>query len=167
MNVVIFGFDNSGKTTLSNQLVDQLNLNGFKTSYVHSPGPITIEGMKKFMEDNLNDNSVEVKVFDRLPIIEEYVYGPILRNENRFADPEYSKSILDKVDLFVYCYPGLFTILNWGERDQYPGIKENALSCINQYNKLSVKLKQEGYNIKEYNFRCDDHNNPMELLKWN
>jgi len=66
------------------------------------------------------------------------------------------KDLLDKVDLFVYCYPGLFTILNWGDREQMDGVKERAFELIDAYNRLAVQLKSNGYNVKEYNFRCDD-----------
>ena len=164
MNIVVFGCDNSGKTTLCNQIVSQFNEDAdFTAEAVHSLGPNkTLDEMIDFMDKNLTPKgSTHTKVFDRFPIIEELVYGPLLRGENKFA-PVQVHEWLDKVDLFIYCYPGLFTILNWGEREQMEGVKDNVFEIINAYNKLAVLLKQSGYNVKEYNFRCDDYRKVVE-----
>ena len=159
MNIVIFGCDNTGKSTLSQQLVDLLNEDiDYTAEMVHSLGPgKTYQEMVDFMKQNLiPKGSTHTKVFDRFPVIEETVYGPILRGHDKFFDVDISE-FLDPVDLFIYCYPGLFTTLNWGEREQMDGVKGNVLEIINQYNKLAVWLKSQGYNVKEYNFKCDDY----------
>lgn len=163
MNIVVFGCDNSGKSTLCNQLVDLLNEDvDFTAESVHSLGPNkSYKEMVEFMESNLTPvNSTHTKIFDRFPVIEESIYGPLLRGENKFAGV-IVKNLLDRVDLFVYCYPGLFTILNWGDREQMPGVKDNVFEIIDSYNRLAVKLKSYGYNVKEYNYRCDNY---KELL---
>ena len=150
MKIVIFGCDNSGKSTLGRQLAE---LTGGK--YIHSPGVVPIEEMKAYMEDNLNSD--ETVIFDRFPIIEEYVYGPLFRGENKFKDDNYNKSILSRVDLFIFCYPGLFATLDWKDRDQYPGVKENVLELLKQYNLAAYKLKAAGYNVKEYDYRFQEY----------
>ena len=163
MNIVVFGCDNSGKTTLCNQLVELCNDGiDFTAETIHSLGPNkTLEEMIEFMDKNLApEGSPHTRIFDRFPIIEEMVYGPLLRGEDKFAGINIF-DWLNQVDLFVYCYPGLFTILNWGEREQMGGVKENALMIISLYNRLAVMLKQKGFNVKEYNFKCDDY---KELL---
>ena len=158
-NIVVFGCDNSGKSTLCQQLSEMLNEDAdFTSDFMHTPGPVSLEEMKKYMEDNLvPKGSRHTRVFDRFPILEESIYGPLLRGESKFKDQEYNKKLLDKVDLFIYCYPGLFTILNWGEREQYPGVKDNALEIINRYNKLAFGLRKAGYKVKEYNYKVDDY----------
>lgn len=166
-NIVIFGCDNSGKTTLSSNIVEYLNKNGIDVEYQHSLGPnVTIEQQKEFMENNLAKDVVTV--FDRFPFIEEGVCGTILRGVNAFdtgdeeIDTQYEKELLGKVDLFILCYPGLFEVINWGEREQMFGIKENIVNLIKGYNMVAVNLKNIGYPIKEYNFKCD---NFEELIK--
>lgn len=158
-NIVIFGCDNSGKSTLVNNLLyyieNELNI---ECSSIHSPGPVSIEDMKKFMETNLIDkteNPNKIKIFDRFPIIEEAVYGPILRNKNRFDDLDYNKTLLDKVDLFILCDPGPFNIMKWDNREQYPGVKENAFEIILEYYRIAYSLMQEGYKVKTYNYHLD------------
>jgi len=158
MNIVIFGCDNTGKTTLASQLVDYLNEDvDYVAEAIHSLGPNkTYDEMMTFMQEKLLPvNSKHTRIFDRFPFIEESIYGPLLRGENKFVGVNV-KDLLDKVDLFVYCYPGLFTILNWGDREQMDGVKERAFELIDAYNRLAVQLKSNGYNVKEYNFRCDD-----------
>jgi len=158
MNIVIFGCDNTGKSTLASQLVNYLNDGvDFTAESIHSLGPgKTVDEMLDFMDRNLAPKgSTHTRIFDRFPIIEESIYGPLLRGENKFAGI-ITKKILDQVDLFVYCYPGLFTTLNWGDREQMDGVKDKALDIIAGYNRLAVKLKLAGYNVREYNFRCDD-----------
>ena len=154
MKVVIFGCDNTGKSTLGKYLAEY-----FEGKCVHSPGVVPLEQMKEFMETNLNSD--EVIFFDRFPIIEEKVYGPLLRGDNQFKEDEYNKSLLDKVDLFIYCNPKFFSILNWGTRDQYPGIKENVLEIIKQYNLMAFSLRYKGYNVVEYNY---DFQHPDEMV---
>ena len=136
------------KTTLCNQLTELLDGN-----YVHSLGPVSIAEMKAFMENETEKNGINL--FDRFPILEEYVYGPLLRGKNRFIDEDYNKTILDRIDLFIYCYPGLMAVTNWGDRAQMDGVKENVVEVINRYNHLVLKLQSMGYNVKEYNYRCD------------
>ena len=163
MNIVVFGCDNSGKTTLCNQLVNLLNEDvDFTAEAIHSLGPNkSYDEMISFMENNLVPRgSTHTKIFDRFPLIEESIYGPLLRGENKFADVN-NRDIWDKVDLFIYCYPGLFHILNWGDREQMLGVKERVFEIIDAYNRLAVTLKLNGFNIKEYNYRCDNY---KELL---
>ena len=45
------------------------------------------------------------------------------------------------------------------------GVKERSLDIISYYNKLAVKLKTLGYNVKEYNFKCDDVDTLVSDLK--
>ena len=163
MNIVVFGCDNSGKTTLCNDLSNYLNEDvDFTAESIHSLGPNkSVDEMLLFINTNMApEGSTHTRIFDRFPIIEESIYGPILRGENKFSGI-ITKDIFDQVDLFVYCYPGLFSIVNWGEREQMDGVKDNVLDIINAYNQFAVMLKLKGYNVKEYNYKCDNY---KELL---
>ena len=163
-NIVVFGCDNSGKTTLSNSLKELLDikLKGMAdVEYKHSLGPkITLEQQKEFMETNLNKDCITI--FDRFPIIEEAVCGKVLRGVNIYntgnieKDFEYLKNIFDKVDLFILCFPGLLQVVNWGEREQMEGVKENVMDLINEYFKIAITIKEMGYNVIEYNFNTNN-----------
>ena len=154
--IVVFGCDNTGKTTLCNYLKkiydEEKDIEG-KIEIAKSIGPNkTKQEYIDFMEKELNkENSV---IFDRFPVIEEYTCGNILRGENIF-DGDIIVPFLEKVDVFVFCYPGLFKTLNWGNREQMNGIKENAVDLINAYTLMAYMLKSLGYNVIEYNYNFD------------
>lgn len=155
-NIVIFGCDNAGKTTLAEQIVDTINQWGYKVKYQHSLGKnATPDQMHDFMRLNLMDDCITV--FDRFPVIEEEVCGKVLRGKNIF-DGYYGETdaMLSKVDLFIFCMPHIFDIINWGEREQMDGVKDSVLELIHGYEKLAVKFKILGYNITQYSWRDDN-----------
>lgn len=145
--IVVFGPDNSGKTTLSKQISSVLDF-----EYSHSPGPVPIEKMLEYMEENLNKK--ENVVFDRFPIIEEKTCGKVLRGFNKF-DPvgeEEVSRFLSKIDLFIYCNPKAEIIKNWQEREQMEGVKENIISLIYAYDKLNFELIKSNYPVIRYDW---------------
>lgn len=150
MKIVIFGMDNSGKSTLAQNLEDFLLKNKRTVIVEHSPGVVSKEDMINFMRENKN---VDFHIFDRYPFIEEMVYGPLFRNNSKFSWEQIF--LIKDIDLFVFCNPGLFNTINWGEREQFPGVKENCLYFIQAYEKIALILKNKGYKIKEYNYNCD------------
>ena len=153
IKVVIFGPDNSGKTTLAKKLTeDGVFL------YSHSPGPIPIEGMCKYIEHYLDN--VRNVVFDRFPVVEEMVCGKILRGTDKFDSfREEANSFLNRIDLFIFCNPGIEAITNWGTREQMEGIKENILNLHQGYCELFEKLKQNGKNVLVYNWQESEEKN--------
>ena len=145
--IVIFGPDNSGKTTLANQISRE-----FKFSYVHSLGPVDVKKMVRFMDDLLSSD--ENVVFDRFPIIEESIYGLALRGSSKFDcfDQKYISSVLKRVNLFIYCNPNLDTICNWGPREQMDGVKENIKKIRSMYDDYYDKLVVESYPVVCYDY---------------
>ena len=162
INIVIMGLDNSGKTTLANSLTELLNKN-HTCKYVHSLGNVSLEKqLESLNHEILEDNSYDYKIFDRFPIIEEKIYGPILRNNNRYANLNIENYWLSNINLFVFCNPGFDTISNWGEREQMDGVINNSKILYEEYLKVYDDLKNKGYNIKTYNFKIDDYHNLVE-----
>ena len=158
--IVVFGCDNTGKTTLCNYIKDRFEKthnvkkeHSDKIYIAKSIGPNkTVDEYIDFMKDELlNENNV---IFDRFPVIEEYTCGNVLRHKNIF-EGELVVPFFKMVNVFVFCYPGLFNTLNWGEREQMDGVKENAVDLINSYNLMAYTLKSFGYNVIEYNYKVD------------
>ena len=156
--IVVFGCDNTGKTTLCNYIKDRFEHDvkeecSDKIYIAKSIGPNkTVDEYIDFMKDELlNEDNV---IFDRFPIIEEYTCGNVLRHKNIF-EGELVVPFFKMVNVFVFCYPGLFNTLNWGEREQMDGVKENAVDLINSYNLMAYTLKSFGYNVIEYNYKVD------------
>lgn len=154
-NIVVFGCDNTGKTTLAQKIAFILG-----GQYVKSLGPNkTRNEQLGFMFENLD--SYGIKIFDRFPIIEESTSGVVLRGHDNFQTwCEQEMDLLSKVDVFIFCNPGLFNTLNWGEREQLEGVKDHALELINKYNEIAVLLQQYYHNVIEYNYKA----NPVDEI---
>jgi len=152
-NIVIFGCDNAGKTTLAYEMQDLIYNFGYNVEYKHSLGKnATLDEMHDFMRENLMKDCVTI--FDRFPVIEERVCGKVLRGKDAFEGfyGEYD-AMLSKVDLFVFCMPHLFDVINWGGREQMEGVKDHAIELIKGYIDVAYALKREGRNIIQYSWR--------------
>lgn len=157
-NIVVFGCDNTGKTTLAEFLVKSINKEKPELNpiYKKSLGPNKTKSEQiKFMDSMTNIESLVV--FDRYPIVEEMTSGIVLRGKNNFQDSskELIEYYLRKIDCYIFCYPGLFNVIKWDDREQLDGVKENVLDLINQYNRFAFALKECGINVIEYNYKAD------------
>lgn len=164
MNIVVFGCDNTGKSTLCSDLVKIFNANGYICDTTHSPGPKPIEELVEFIENNLlSKDSKEIRIFDRFPIIEEAVYGKLLRGGSRFNDEEYNKQTLGRIDAFIYCFPERESILNWGAREQMDGVKENAEDIIDEYTNVFNKIIKINNKVIIYDY---NKNTAFGVFDW-
>lgn len=133
--IVVYGCDNSGKTTACQNLEEILLERGYRAKVIHSPGPVSAVEMVKFMAENTrNDPDIDIRILDRFPAIEEPVYGPLIRGENKLKDfKNLCMLFMDQVDRFIYCDPGISSVENWGDREQMDGVKENAKLIRDSY----------------------------------
>lgn len=133
MNVVVYGCDNSGKTSLANHISEKF---GFE--YVRSKGGPSMQPKEvlDYLEEHLNND--EDSVFDRFSIIEEFANGIVLRGKDRFEEEYIDKErFLEQIDLFIYACPSMETVKDFGEREQMEGIKENIDRLRTLYNVFS------------------------------
>lgn len=162
MNVVIFGPDNSGKTTLANQLKSE----GFQ--YVRSLGAgKTAQAYLEYLDTCLSDAEKNEKnlVFDRFSVIEEAVNGPIFRNVNLmdkyFVDID---RFLKRIDLFILCLPKKEVITNWGDREQMVGVKENIETLMHDYLEYGHKLDEKKMKIIPYDWTQDKPEQVFDII---
>lgn len=121
MNIVVYGCDNSGKTSLANHIADK-----FKFEYIRSKGGPKMDLIEvlKYIHENLCSGGN--KVFDRFTPIEEFANGIALRNENKIATSFIDTSdFFSSVSLFIYARPDMETVKNFGDREQMDGIINN------------------------------------------
>lgn len=133
MNVVVYGCDNSGKTSLANHIAEK-----FKLEYVRSKGgpSMSTQEVLQYLDKNLDEGD---KVFDRFSIIEEYTNGLVLRGKDRFQDEFIDKeSFLNRIDLFIYACPSMEAVKNFGDREQMDGIIENIDRLREMYRVFTV-----------------------------
>lgn len=147
-NIVIYGCDNSGKTTLAKNLVHNL-MEAFvgsevDFSYIHSLGPVSAGEQISFMyRETKREPGVKVRVFDRFPLIEERICGMALRGRDLFVNEHQLRAMMfGKIDLLIFCDPGDEAILNWGDREQMAGVKENAMEMYQGYKRLGWEFKE-------------------------
>lgn len=147
MKLIILGMDNSGKTTLANQLSKELQI-----PVINSPGPHL---SKLEMEANIHDNMSESSdlILERFCFFEEMVYGKILRGESKFTfKNDVIKYIKDANPTLIYCRPSKSIIKNWKEREQMEGVIDNSDKLLSQYDKVIKKAQKHGLKVIKYDY---------------
>lgn len=155
--IVVYGCDNTGKTTLCKNLSKIFNssegLSG-RTLWVKSLGPgKTLSEYINFMIGFLNSH--DNIIFERYPLFEESIYGNLLRGRNVFEDLKENDKydeLLTGVDVFIHCFPGFDSLLNFGQREQMGGVKENVMQIVTEFKRLTNFLKENDFPVIEYNY---------------
>lgn len=163
--IVIEGMDNTGKTTLSNKLVEHFGLP--PECYIHSPGPDIPEQMAPRVHRMLEFKDLPF-IWDRIHCISDQVYAEVLGRQNWF-EVLYSKLQLsdgervssDKMEFIskkeacfkawiyflasrptvIYCRPPIENILKFGDREQMVGVKDQAATLVLVYDTFMAKLR--------------------------
>lgn len=153
--IVIIGMDNTGKTTLVNDMKNLLNVEGIK-----SPGPnFTKEEMYNEVITNLSRE--ELVILERFAIIEEIIYGEILRNAPKFNFEDLMQIEEKYHPIFIYCRPKKKDVFNFGERDQMEGVIERSEKLLEGFDNLYNKMIQRDFDIFRYDFNVST---PEEMV---
>ena len=136
--IIVVGMDNTGKTTLVNQLKEF-----YKCESIKSPGPNYTR--QEMIDEIKKDLDLPNKVIlERFSILEELVYGNVLRNHSKFR--------LDDMDwvrdydfIIVYCRPEDEVIYNFGDREQMDGVIKEKIEGNSAYQNLKMVLDELGY----------------------
>jgi len=132
--IIVLGMDNTGKTTLVEQLADEYSCN-----HIKSLGPgYTKEEMREEMLRKLNIE--DLVILERFSIFEELVYGPILRGVSKF-DKEDIEEIRKYDPIIIYCRPRNEVIFNFGDREQMKGVIEEKEKLVEAWDQLIADLK--------------------------
>lgn len=136
MMIVVEGMDNTGKTTLVSQLREKYLFPVLVSSRYYETENRTekwVRWIYKMMELSRDEHII----FDRFPLISEHVYGPILRGKNVLAEHPAWPDLLGKFGglepLIIYCRPPMEHVLNWRERPQMGGVKEQSEKLLKAY----------------------------------
>lgn len=149
--IIIEGMDNSGKTTLCNHLKDRLDIPIYKGQI-----PKGRQGMIQFQMSAMYIN--QPMIYDRMRVVSEMVYGPIIRNENMFAkDGWFYINLLLKIrPLIIYCRPKDEYIYKFGSREQMEGVIDNSQKLLERYDQIMsgmVKLAERPILVYDWNNR--------------
>lgn len=149
--IICTGMDNTGKTTLVEEISAKLYIDLFK-----SPGPEETKDYMSKWSKLIMENSYPV-ICDRFPLLEEQVYGPILRNHTNFTFncPE-MEIFKQRSPLIIYTRPPKEAIFNWGDRPQMKGVKSEAPYLLRAYDHLMLELMAINLPIIVYNYLAHD-----------
>lgn len=143
--IIVVGMDNTGKTTLVNQLKEF-----YKCESIKSPGPNYTR--QEMIDEIKKDLDLPNKVIlERFSILEELVYGNVLRNHSKFR--------LDDMDwvrdydfVIIYCRPEDKVIYNFGGREQMDGVIEEKEKLVEAWDNLMIDLARIGFVIIPYDW---------------
>lgn len=127
--IIVEGVDGAGKTTLIERLCGDLNLPLHPRASSSISGPVK-DLFEWAADDVLTMAQQPFSLYDRHPLVSEYIYGPITRGQidPRFFDrPGREITRLFKLTtLVIFCDPGIETVLdNLKKAPQMPGVWEN------------------------------------------
>lgn len=147
MKIIILGMDNTGKTTLAEQLSKELNIFLMRSK---------AKGLDKLnMESVIWADMTHSKdlILERFCFFEEMVYGKILRGKSNFKfSDKIFKTILENKPTIIYCRPQKKIIKNWKEREQMEGVIENSDKLLKQFDKVIKKARLHGLKVIKYDY---------------
>lgn len=158
MKIIILGMDNTGKTTLAEELSKKLQI-----VHLVSGGPkVPCDKMKEELHILL---SIENFIQERCSFFEEMVYGSILRKHSNFSfrDKEFVEE-LKNVNI-IYCRPNKRIIKNWQQREQMEGVIDNSDKLLKQFDKVIKKARLHGLNIIKYNYKKESVTDVISKLQ--
>jgi len=149
--IIIEGFDNTGKTTLAKELQRVLHFD-----YLHSPGPM--DKGKQMMDWALREMAADrYAIYDRLSIISDPVYAPIVRKErSAYETTQRGQAIRELLrvspHLIIYCRPANAKIIRFGNREQMIGVIDHAYELLDRYDRHINQMIKENWNIVFYDY---------------
>lgn len=148
--IIIEGMDNSGKTTLAEQIK---KFGGDKVEVVHGGGPVEpgTEALR-LTQFLILANHPRTIILDRCLLISEEVYGPILRGGNALTKVYNEASLwntLKAMDpLIIYCRPPDNRIFKTMKaRKQMDGVDQQKKELLARYDKV-MKFLACAFEIK-------------------
>ena len=161
--ILIEGCDNSGKTTLVSKLSDDLRLLSIRQRQL----PRNKLDITEYVLYMLGLSRRFPTIFDRWPPISEPIYGPICRGVSFLTKQEVFDlhsmiTELDPCPVIVYCRPRDSVILDFGEREQMEGVRENGRKLIKAYDK---SMNETPLDVITYDYEHDSYETLLKQLK--
>ena len=159
MLIILEGADGSGKTSLATRIRKDLDE---YTLFLKSSGPPSIGQLADVIGWLASVPTRIPLVCDRLSVISEYVYGPIIRGKclHGLTPEQIANWLRARPSLVIHCRPS-YSALAAGVRKevQMDGVILNHRHIIKGYDELMGLLREEGAEIKPY-----DYTGPPQLI---
>lgn len=164
--IIVEGMDNSGKTTLIENIKDGLETQGVQGHFEHSPSHLIATGRIQdwltWIEISLLPDNQKY-VYDRYPVLSEIVYGPILRGSNLLSTTDHLERLKLLKPLIIYCRPDDDTIFDF-RKPEMKGVKENRDQLLAGYDRMTRSLYTHGFDIHMYNFKDPKSKQSVKFL---
>lgn len=152
--VIITGMDNSGKTTLCNQLSERMGL-----AVIHSAGPeLTPDEKRVWTLDQLAREKVTPNrvIYDRFMPLEEMVYGEVLRDHSDFHFGDIYLEMLAEINpTIIYTRPPRRIILEDNGREQMIGVREKGKKLLNAWDDLFFRMAATGWRMWSHDWTAE------------
>lgn len=138
--IILEGPDGGGKTTLMHEIMQRFPIVPHP-KFVPSDGVVDREKLyNAALEDTQTLCDQPVQIYDRHPLISEYVYGPIIRGElpHQWESPSarMMRSILANHTLVVWCLPNVERVRENTVNDEHESVFENIDRIYASYRTL-------------------------------
>ncbi|MHA1806801.1 MAG: hypothetical protein ACTSX2_04445 [Candidatus Thorarchaeota archaeon] len=159
MLIILEGADGSGKTSLAHRIRKDLDE---YTLFLKSSGPPTIGQLADVIGWLASVPTRIPIVCDRLSVISEYVYGPIIRGKclHGLTTEQIALWLKGRPSLVIHCRPS-YSALAAGVRQevQMEGVVLNHRHIIKGYDEIMGELREEEVSVKSY-----DYTGPPQLI---
>lgn len=159
MLVILEGADGSGKTSLANRIRNDLDEYSL---FLRSSGPPTIGQLADVIGWLASIPSRIPVVCDRLSVISEAVYGPILRGKciHGLSIEQMARWMKGRPSMIVHCRPSYSALAAGVRREvQMEGVVLNHRHIVKAYDEIMGQLRQEGVDVRPY-----DYTGPPQLI---
>lgn len=144
--IIVEGMDNTGKTTLIEQLSKALRIPTARTGTY----PREIRDISHW--SNWAAACPWPLILDRHPAISDLVYGPIIR-KGTCSTPEMAQAAR-RNNFLIYCCPPISEVIStFHVREQMKGTHENLRALYQEYDSLMAELSPDFY----YNYLNPHH----------
>lgn len=155
MQIIIEGPDGSGKTTFIDMLIGSKRW--FTLLRTAGPPPSLLI-IVQYLAWIANASPRMPLILDRIPVISDRIYGPILRNADIFRDKPLAW-MLTATPLIIYCRPPLDVIVKnvaATRASQLAGVEENTRAIVQGYDEHMAKLVGMALNVVQYDYTEDE-----------
>ena len=154
--IIVVGMDNTGKTTLVNQLSEFYGCEQIKSL---GPG----YSREEMIEEIIRKLELPGRaILERFSILEELVYGNVLRGESKFSIDD-MELVKDYDFVIVYCRPEDEVIYNFRDREQMEGVIEKRTKLVQAGDDLIITLSRKGFVVIPYDWTKNSLENITNL----
>jgi hypothetical protein len=140
--IILEGMDGTGKSNLLGTLSKDLMIPVHKRASSSTGGPVK-NLWEWAYDDVMTMYRQRFQIYDRHPLVSEYIYGPIIRQDmdERFYSMEGSRlcTLFRESVLVIYCDPGILEVeKNISTTQHMPGVTENWKQLYYSYRSMFI-----------------------------